>query len=139
MRRWTVLGDPTEAALLVAARKGGLDLEAELASMPARARAAFRVAPQAHEHHSPSPDAQRHRTGQRGTQGGAGALHAHRSSNGARAASWMISSGPPIMAANDEYARAGLRVLAVATRSLPMPERRESAVELTAESCREPT
>jgi magnesium-transporting ATPase (P-type) len=27
--RWTVLGDPTEAALLVLARKGGLDVEAE--------------------------------------------------------------------------------------------------------------
>jgi P-type Ca2+ transporter type 2C len=32
--RWSVLGDPTEAALLVAARKGGLDLEAEARLSP---------------------------------------------------------------------------------------------------------
>ena len=31
---WTILGDPTEAALLVAARKGGLDLAAEVAAVP---------------------------------------------------------------------------------------------------------
>nr|WP_238530483.1 cation-transporting P-type ATPase [Oscillochloris trichoides] len=31
---WTILGDPTEAALLVAARKAGLDLEAELQHAP---------------------------------------------------------------------------------------------------------
>lgn len=32
--KWTVVGDPTEAALLVAARKWGLDLPAELAASP---------------------------------------------------------------------------------------------------------
>ena len=32
--RWTVLGDPTEAALLVVARKAGIDLKAELQALP---------------------------------------------------------------------------------------------------------
>jgi magnesium-transporting ATPase (P-type) len=31
---WTVLGDPTEAALLVAARKGGVDLASETQRTP---------------------------------------------------------------------------------------------------------
>lgn len=31
---WSILGDPTEAALLVAARKGGLDLEVEAQALP---------------------------------------------------------------------------------------------------------
>ena len=39
---WTVLGDPTEAALQVAARKAGLDLEAARRRAPAPARAALR-------------------------------------------------------------------------------------------------
>ncbi len=32
--RWTILGDPTEAALLVVARKGGVDLDAEARQAP---------------------------------------------------------------------------------------------------------
>ena len=39
--RWTVLGDPTEAALLVAAQKGGLDLDAETRCAPRRRELPF--------------------------------------------------------------------------------------------------
>src|SRR4051794_2809183 len=39
--RWTPLGDPTEAALVVAALKGGLDLDAAAARFPRVARLPF--------------------------------------------------------------------------------------------------
>ncbi|MBL8157130.1 MAG: HAD-IC family P-type ATPase, partial [Anaerolineae bacterium] len=40
-REWRVSGDPTEIALLIAARKGGLDLESDRARLPRQTELAF--------------------------------------------------------------------------------------------------
>ena len=48
--RWTVQGDPTEGALIVAARKAGLEAEALDAALRARRRSAVLVRAQADEH-----------------------------------------------------------------------------------------
>jgi potassium/sodium efflux P-type ATPase len=129
---WTVLGDPTEAALKVAAQKGGIDLEAEARRTPRIRELPF--------------DSRRKRMS---------TIHADQD------ARWVYVKGAPrevlslctqvrqagqdlpldnplhnqIIAANDEYARNGLRVLAVASRKLPEASRPGSApVEYTPES-----
>ena len=114
--RWSVLGDPTEAALRVAALKGGMDLAAEAASAPRLRELPF--------------DSRRKRMA---------TIHAHR---GVRIA--YVKGAPKevlglcsrlrvkgkeqpltdgerarIAAENDDLARGGLRVLAVARRLLP--------------------
>lgn len=132
---WTILGDPTEAALKVAAVKGGLNLEAESSQAPRLIELPF--------------DSRRKRMS---------TIHAGRESNTegraaqsqggvqlAAAPRLALVKGAPkevlelcvsfryqgqtypldawqretIMAVNDEYARAGLRVLAMAQRALP--------------------
>jgi magnesium-transporting ATPase (P-type) len=113
---WTILGDPTEAAMKVVALKGGLDLEEEARSLPRLREIPF--------------DSTRKRMS---------TIHQASSSR------VVFVKGAPkeilglcshirinqeyhpmdgqvqarIMAANDEYARNGLRVLAVALRDLP--------------------
>jgi P-type Ca2+ transporter type 2C len=114
---WKELGDPTEAALRVVALKGGVNLEAESSRTPRLRELPF--------------DSHRKRmsTLHRGLEGtsiayvkGAPkeilALCTHLQSNG--------QIGPlgedvraQIVAANDEYACNGLRVLAIAQRALP--------------------
>ncbi len=111
---WTILGDPTEAALKVAAVKGGLDLEA-LAAQRLRS------------HEIPFESRRKRMTT---VHGGTAYVKG--------APSEVVSLCPQarchgttrlldepmrcaIAAANDEYARAGLRVLAVATRELAQP------------------
>lgn len=115
---WTVLGDPTEAALRVAAVKGHVDLEEE-----------FHTFPRIHEFPF---DSHRKRMS---------TIHQ-------RADSWVVYvKGAPkevlalcthiriheqdcpltpelqqeVMEVNDDYAREGLRVLGVASRSMPSP------------------
>ncbi len=51
--RWTVQGDPTEGALIVAARKAGLDGRARSTRAAARRRSAVLVRAQADEHGPP--------------------------------------------------------------------------------------
>jgi len=120
--RWTVLGDPTEAALRVLAAKGGVDLEAE-------ARRALRLRELPFE-------SRRKRMS---------TIHQiqHPASNTLNRVAYV--KGAPkemldlctrirldgqerpldeelraqIVAANDDYARNGLRVLAIAARALP--------------------
>ena len=58
--RWTVQGDPTEGALLVAARKAGLRADVLDAAPATRGRSAVLVGTEADEH-----DSSRHRTGAR--------------------------------------------------------------------------
>ncbi len=118
-RRWSVLGDPTEAALLIAAAKGGLDREVEIRESPRLREIPF--------------DSRRKRMT---------TIHGVDSSSPARMA--YIKGAPKevlalctrvrsqgqdcpleenlrkeIVAANDDYARSGLRVLAVGCRLLP--------------------
>jgi magnesium-transporting ATPase (P-type) len=125
-RAWTVLGDPTEAAMRIAAAKGGLDLEAEDKSSPRLRELAF--------------DSRRkrmstiHEAGERTGQGrslekrllafvkGAPremlALCTRLAVNG-EDRPLSDHERERIMNANDDYAGHGLRVLAVALRRLP--------------------
>jgi Ca2+-transporting ATPase len=121
--KWTILGDPTEAALLVVARKAGFDYESELQSHPRRYELPF--------------DSRRKRmaainrmTGR--TQGGQPAQvtafvkGAPREVLGLCTAIWSKDGTRPlteddrnaILAQNDAYARQALRVLGFAYRDV---------------------
>jgi P-type Ca2+ transporter type 2C len=114
-KSWHILGDPTEAALLVAARKAELKLEQEQKNYPRWRELPF--------------DARRkrmstiHRVGNdyiafvKGAPKEVLSLCKNIDNNGVQELSHELRK--TIMAVNDDYARAGLRVLAVATRQLP--------------------
>jgi magnesium-transporting ATPase (P-type) len=57
--QWSALGDPTEAALIVLAEKGGLHHRAGGGPRPAPARAAVQLRAQAHDHSEPGRRAAR--------------------------------------------------------------------------------
>lgn len=113
---WTVVGDPTEAALKVVARKGGVDLEAESARLPRLREIPF--------------DAQRkrmatvHREGEgetvfvKGAPAEVAALCRAALSDGDTV---ELDAGlkQQLSEALDSFARRGYRVLAVAERRLP--------------------
>ncbi|HTX78267.1 MAG TPA: HAD-IC family P-type ATPase, partial [Longilinea sp.] len=116
-KSWTILGDPTEAALLVVAYEGGLDLQAEERSCPRVRELPF--------------ESRRKRMSTIHLLSGAheiafvkGApkevmeLSTHIQQKGI-AQSITDNWREAIMAANDEMARNGLRVLAIAQRDLP--------------------
>jgi magnesium-transporting ATPase (P-type) len=111
-----ILGDPTEAAMRVAAQKGGIDLEAEVRRTPRLRELPF--------------DSRRKRMSTvhqaadgrvvhvKGAPKEVLSLCSHVRING------QVAPLDPlvrerIIEANDDYARNGLRVLAVATRELP--------------------
>ncbi|NLV73202.1 MAG: cation-transporting P-type ATPase [Chloroflexi bacterium] len=112
---WSILGDPTEGALLVSAQKAGILLDTELAAAPRVRELPF--------------DSRRKRMTtlhQRGrelvayTKGAPAevlALCTHILQGGKRVP-LDDEQRRAIMAANDDYARAGLRVLAVTHRDL---------------------
>jgi P-type Ca2+ transporter type 2C len=112
---WHILGDPTEAALLVAARKAELRLEPEQKLYPRWRELPF--------------DARRkrmstiHRVGNdyiayvKGAPKEVLSLCKNIDNKGIQELSNELRK--TIMETNDDYARAGLRVLAVATRQLP--------------------
>nr|MBC7245845.1 cation-transporting P-type ATPase [Chloroflexota bacterium] len=113
--RWSVLGDPTEAALQVLALKGGLDLETEMRQAPCLCELPF--------------ESRRKRMSmvrQSGTVRVAYVKGAPKETLALCSHIQMDGLQRPldeamraqIIAANDEYARNGLRVLAVAMRSL---------------------
>lgn len=115
---WTVVGDPTEGALRVAARKAGLDLAAEESAAPRLREFAF--------------DSRRKRMStvhQAGSQWVAYLKGAPREVlnlctrmvQDGREVGLDASARACIVAANDGYARGGLRVLAVACRTLQPP------------------
>ncbi|HEY6008433.1 MAG TPA: cation-transporting P-type ATPase [Geobacteraceae bacterium] len=113
---WTVLGDPTEAALRVAARKGGVDLAAEEARLPRLREFPF--------------ESRRKRMSTIHREGDGRVAFVKGAPREVIGLSGRIRQGgidiplscdqkEKILAANDEYARNGLRVLAVAERTLP--------------------
>ena len=125
--RWSVLGDPTEAAMKVVAVKGGVDLEAETARSPRIREIPF--------------DSRRKRMVTVHSSGwdrmvrvkGAPQEVLHRCSR----IRWggkerVIGDGETaqVNAANDDLARAGLRVLAVAERRLPPSPAGDDAGEI---------
>jgi len=122
--RWSILGDPTEAALLVAAQKAGLRLETELQQLPRVREFPF--------------ESRRKRMSTLHQQGREIVAFVKGAPKEVLALCTQFSvAGAPqpldddqrtsIMAENDAYARAGLRVLAVASRTLPPVARRGGA------------
>jgi magnesium-transporting ATPase (P-type) len=121
---WTILGDPTEAALQVAARKSGIDLEAETKRTPRLRELPF--------------DSRRKRMSTihsdldtrlvyvKGAPKEVLALCTRVQQNG-QDLPLDASLCSRIMTANDDYARNGLRVLAVASRKLSQAPRSGSA------------
>ena len=115
---WSILGDPTEAAILVAAKKCGIDLDTEAQHTPRLRELPF--------------DSHRKRMS---------TIHQNQDTlsiyvKGAPKEVLDLCSNvrkdeqvqpldtnlrAQIMAANDDYARNGLRVLAIATRNMPDP------------------
>ncbi|MFH1147556.1 MAG: cation-transporting P-type ATPase [Pseudomonadota bacterium] len=113
--RWTVLGDPTEAALKVAAAKGGIDLDAASKAMPRIREIPF----ESHRRMMSTIHQSRD----------SWVVYVKGASREVLAASTRIlldgkeselddKLRSEIMAANDDYARRGLRVLAVAERTM---------------------
>ncbi len=128
--RWTVLGDPTEAALLVAAAKGGLDLSDEARYAPRLRELPF--------------DSRRKRMTTIHQVQGARVAYVKGAPNEVLALCARVgldgqdlllddNTRTQIAAANDDYARSGLRVLAVAMRTLPPVTRGASLSEYTPE------
>ena len=122
--RWSILGDPTEAALLVAAQKAGLRLETELQQLPRLREFPF--------------ESRRKRMSTLHQQGRETVAFVKGAPKEVLALCTQFSLAgalqpldddrrTSIMAENDAYARAGLRVLAVASRTLPPVARRGGA------------
>ena len=117
--RWTVLGDPTEAALSVLALKAGLDLEGEARACPRLRELPF--------------EARRKRMSTIHMLAGANRIaYVKGAPKEVLALCTAVqkdglesplheSQRAEIVATNDRYARDGLRVLAIARRSLPPP------------------
>lgn len=129
---WTIIGDPTEAALKVVALKGGIDLEAEARRTPRIRELPF--------------DSRRKRMSTihkdkgsllvyvKGAPKEVLALCTHVRWNG-QVLPIDNSMSNRIMTANDAYARNGLRVLAVAYRQLPeAPDSGSAPAEYTPET-----
>ncbi|MFN8373575.1 MAG: cation-transporting P-type ATPase [Anaerolineae bacterium] len=114
--RWSILGDPTEAALRVVAMKAGLNLEEEAGELPR-----LREIPFESRRKCMSTI---HRSGSqriayvKGAPKEVLALCTHIEVNNEERLLDDAQRGE-IMQANDDYARTGLRVLAVAARVLP--------------------
>ncbi|GIW35968.1 MAG: haloacid dehalogenase [Meiothermus sp.] len=114
--RWSILGDPTEAALLVVAQKAGIDPEVALTESPRLRELPF--------------DARRKRMSTVHRVGPAQVAYVKGAPKEVLGLCTYLRQGganlpltddlqAQVMAVNDGYARAGLRVLAVATRTLP--------------------
>ncbi|HWQ57869.1 MAG TPA: cation-transporting P-type ATPase, partial [Clostridia bacterium] len=113
--RWTILGDPTEAAMLVAAKKAGIDLRAREAECPRVRELPFESGRKrmstVHD-----PDSGRIAYVKGSPKEVLDLCSAYRNNGGTKPMDDAFRD--KVMAANDEYARGGLRVLAVAVREL---------------------
>jgi Ca2+-transporting ATPase len=129
---WTTLGDPTEAALLVAALKGEVNIEAERERSPCVRQLPF--------------ESRRRRMSTihrvedslvayvKGAPGETLALCTQIRMDG-RDCPLDGDLRAKVLAANDDFARDGLRVLAIAMRSVPEPaEKAQSVGEYTPEA-----
>ena len=125
---WTILGDPTEAAMKVVALKAGLDLEKEVRSLPRLREIPFDSARKRMStiHQLPSSRVAYVKGAPKEILGLCSGI---RMDNAYVPMDEQVNAR--IMAANDEYARNGLRVLAVALRDLPdtMYEYRPEVIE----------
>ena len=129
---WTILGDPTEAALKVATFIGGIDLEAEAKSTPRIRELPFDSRRKRMSTIHQGEDAQLIYV--KGAPKEVLALCTHARQDGQVLPMDDLLS-TRIMAANDDYARNGLRVLAVASRKLPNTTQSKSVmVKYTPES-----
>ena len=114
--RWTVLGDPTEAALRVVARKGQVDLDAAVEQQPRLRELPFesRRKRMSTIHQVGTAEIAYVKGAPKETL----ALCTHMNWQGSEYA-LTDQMREQIMAINDSYAQRGLRVLAVAQRTLP--------------------
>ena len=114
--RFTVLGDPTEAALLVLAQKHGLNLE-EMSSRIPRLRELPFDSGRKRMSTIHQPAGKTRLAYVKGAPNEVLELCTHRK-HGGEILPMSERDREEIMAVNDGYARSGLRVLAIATRSL---------------------
>ena len=126
--RWTVLGDPTEAAVRVAATKAGIDLHAANERTPRVYELPF----DSHRKRMSTVHrtAEGHELCAKGAPRELLALCDRVFGEGAELA-LDDETRSRILAANDQMSRRGLRVLAVARRSLPreLPDRSSDTLE----------
>jgi P-type Ca2+ transporter type 2C len=117
--RWSILGDPTEAALKVVARKSGMDLEVEESLLPRWREIPFDSrCKRMSTIHALSGKGSTTIVFTKGAPKEVLDLCAHIQRNGNESsldANWRAQ----IMLANDDYTRNGLRVLAVAYKVMP--------------------
>ena len=118
--RWTVQGDPTEGALLVAARKAGLELGRARRALPRVGEVPFSSERKLMStvHRDAEQQDARHRVHQGRARRAAGALHARARRRG-RAAADARRAAPRSCEANEALAGEALRTLGVAGRWLP--------------------
>ncbi|MFN8377512.1 MAG: cation-transporting P-type ATPase [Anaerolineae bacterium] len=135
--QWTIIGDPTEAALLVAAPKAGVSL-----SEAAEAQVRVRELPFESRRKRMSTihqvrDAQSGRMGYvayvKGAPNEVLALCSHLRING-EDVPLTPEQRAEVMRVNDEYARSALRVLAIATRPMAVEGGRASSAVFTVET-----
>ncbi len=121
--KWQVLGDPTEASLIVSARKGGLDLAVEERSLPRAAELPFesRRKRMSTVHTSRKNGKIERMAFVKGAPREVLALCTHiQTANGVVALTDAIRA--EVVQANDDYAAQGLRVLAMSLRVLAQGE-----------------
>ncbi len=127
-KRWSVLGDPTEASLLVAAAEGGVDLEDEEGFSPRVREIPFDSRRKRMTTIHRLQETSRFAVPRRGTKSEIAYVKGAPKevldlcvsvfANG-EALKLSAELREKVMSANDEMARAGLRVLAMAQRALP--------------------
>lgn len=136
---WSILGDPTEGSLIVAAKKAGIDIEAELAKSPRIKELTFdsnrKRMSTIHKFYENTPE-EINVAYVKGAPKEVLNLCTGYYENGKHV---LMSEAirAEIVKANDSYAREGLRVLAIAMRVLPKEEPFLNLNKCTVESIEE--
>lgn len=132
---WSILGDPTEGSLIVAAKKAGIDIEAELAKCPRIKELTFdsnrKRMSTIHKFYENTQE-ENNIAYVKGAPKEILNFCSRYYENGKHI---LMSDAirEEIVMANDSYAREGLRVLAIAMRVLPKEEPFENLNECTVE------